>query len=103
MLAKGVIRDNTSPWVAPALLVPKNTLDGKPKYRFFVGFRALNAVTRFDPYPLPILDEITSTMFGSRYFTVLDCYSGFWQVEIMEDHKELTGFTVQPPALWLIE
>jgi hypothetical protein len=25
---------------------------------------------------------------------VLDCYSGFWQVKIREDHKERTGFTV---------
>ena len=33
-------------------------------------------------------------MFGSRYFSVLDCYSGFWQVEIKEEHKERTGFTV---------
>jgi hypothetical protein len=25
---------------------------------------------------------------------VLDCYSGFWQVPIKEEHKERTGFTV---------
>jgi hypothetical protein len=25
---------------------------------------------------------------------VLDCYSGFWQINISEGHKELTGFTV---------
>jgi len=25
---------------------------------------------------------------------VLDCYSGFWQINISEVHKELTGFTV---------
>jgi len=31
-------------------------------------------------------------MFGSKYFSVLYCYSGFWQVNIKE-HKERTGFT----------
>jgi len=59
-----------------------------------VDFRALNAVTKFDPYPLPVFEESTSTLFGSKYFTVLDCYSGFWQVNIKEEHKDRTGFTV---------
>jgi hypothetical protein len=52
----------------------------KTKYRFFVDFRYLNAVTKFDPYPQPVFDETTSTLNSSKYFTVLDCYSGFWQV-----------------------
>jgi len=51
MLQKGVIRKGHSPWSAPAILVPKKSLDGKPKFRFCVDFRALNAVTKFDPLP----------------------------------------------------
>ena len=94
MLDKGIIRESNSPWSAPAILVPKKSLDGKPKYRFCVDFRALNAVTKFDPYPLPIFEEATSALHGSKYFSVLDCYSGFWQVGIKEEHKELTGFSV---------
>ena len=94
MLRKGIICLSTSPWSAPALLVPKRSPDGKPKYRFCVDFRALNSVTRFNPYPLPIMEETTSALFGSKYFSVLDCYSGFWQVEIKEELKELTGFSV---------
>ena len=94
MLKKEVIRESSSAWSAPAILVPKKTTDGKPKYRFCVDFRSLNAVTKFDPYPLPVFEETTSTLFGSRYFSVLDCYSGFWQVPIKEEHKERTGFTV---------
>jgi len=94
MLDKGIIRASSSPWSAPAILVPKKTADGKQKYRFCVDFRALNAATKFDPYPLPVFEETTSTLFGSRYFSVLDCYSGFWQVPIKEEHEERTGFTV---------
>ena len=94
MLEKGVIRESCSPWTSPAILVPKRSPDGKPKYRFCVDFRALNAVTKFDPYPLPVFEETTSTLHGSKYFSVLDCYSGFWQVKIKEEHKERTGFTV---------
>jgi len=94
MLDKEVIRPSNSPWSAPAILVPKKSLDGKPKYRFCVDFRALNAVTKFDPYPLPIFEEASAALHGSKYFSVLDCYCGFWQVGIKEDHKELTGFSV---------
>jgi hypothetical protein len=43
---------------------PRETnLNGKPKYRFYVDFRALNAVTKFDRYPL-------TTLAGSQYFSV---------------------------------
>jgi hypothetical protein len=80
--------------VAPAILVPKRSLDGKLKYRFRVDFRAVNAVTKFDSYPLPRFDKATASLHGSKYFTVLDCYSGFWQVNINEEHKERTGFSV---------
>ena len=34
MLDKGVIRPSNSPWLAPAILVPKKSADGTPKYRF---------------------------------------------------------------------
>jgi hypothetical protein len=60
MLKKGVIRESQSPWSSPVILVPKRSLDGKPKYRFCVDFRALNAVTKFDSYPLPRFEDTTS-------------------------------------------
>ena len=73
MLRQGVIRESDSPWSAPAILVPKKSLDGKPKYRFCVDFRALNAVTRFNTYPLPAMDKATATLriqifFGAGLF-----------------------------------
>jgi len=94
ILQKGVIRESNSPWSAPALLVPKRSTDEKPKFRICVDFRALNSVTKFDTYQLPIFDEAMSNLHGSKYYSVLDCYSGFWQINIKEEHKEKTGFTV---------
>jgi hypothetical protein len=93
MLAKGIIEESNSPWSSPSILVPKKSLDGKPKYRFCVDFRALNAVTQFDTYPLPLFEETVSTLHGSKYFTVIDCYSGFWQIKIAEEDKIKTGFS----------
>jgi len=94
ILNNQIIRPSTSPCSAPATLVPKKSQDGKPKFRFCVDFRALNSVTQFDPYPFPVFEETASTLYGSKYFTVLDCYSGFCKLGIKEEHKERTGFSV---------
>jgi hypothetical protein len=75
-------------------LVHQKSADGTPKYRFCVDFRILNSVTKFDTYPIPAFEEATACLHGSRYFTTLDCQSGFWQVPIREEHRERTGFTV---------
>jgi transposase InsO family protein len=93
MLNKAVIEPTSSAWSAPAILVPKKYQDGKPKYRFCVDFRALNAVTQFDTYPLPVFEETVSTLHGSKYFSVIDCYSGFWQIKIADEDKPRTAFS----------
>jgi len=69
MLEKGVITKSNSPWPAPAILVPKKSTYEKKSV--FVDFRALKSVTKFEPYPLPIFEFTTSTLFGSKYFSVL--------------------------------
>jgi transposase InsO family protein len=94
MLRKGVIEPSSSPWSAPAILVPKKSADNSPKYRFCVDFRALNSVTQFDTYPLPVLEETLSTLHGSKYFSVIDCFSGFWQIKIAEEDRLKTAFSV---------
>jgi hypothetical protein len=94
MLNKEVIEPSSSPWSAQAVLVPKKTTDGSPKYRFWVDFRALNKVSQFDTYSRPIFDETISPFHGSRYFSVLDCYAGFWQLRLAEENKMRTVFSV---------
>jgi hypothetical protein len=72
MPVKGVIEASTSPWQFSAILVPKRSLESKPKYRFCVDLRALGQITRFDAYALPLFDETMSTVHGSKYFSTLD-------------------------------
>jgi len=94
MLDKSLISPSHSPCSSPVVLVPKKSENGVPKYRFCVDFRALNAVTKYDSYPLPRFEETTSILSGNKYFSLLDCYSGFWQINIHEPHREKTAFSV---------
>ncbi|UYV85080.1 K02A2.6-like [Cordylochernes scorpioides] len=89
MLEEGIIRQSSSPWSFPVILVKKR--DGKS--RFCVDYRILNEVTVKDVYPIPRIDDVMDTLQGSKYFSAIDLKSGYWQVEIEERDKEKTAFT----------
>jgi transposase InsO family protein/predicted aspartyl protease len=87
-LEKGVIRPSNSPWCFPPVVVKKK--DGS--WRHCVDFRKLNEITRKDVYPLPRVDEIFDCLHGSKFFTLLDAISGYWQIEVEEKDREKTAF-----------
>ena len=62
--------------------------------RFFIDFRRLNAWTKKDAYPLPRMQETMESMVGTRYFSCMDLKSGFWQVQMDEESRQYTAFTV---------
>jgi hypothetical protein len=41
-----------------------------------------------------VFEETVSTLHGSSFFTILDCYSGYWQIKLAEEDKLKTAFTV---------
>ena len=88
LLKSGVIRPSFSPWAAPVVMVTKK--DGKP--RFCIDFRKLNAVTKRDVYPIPLVDDITDQIGKAIYRSTLDLTKGFWQIPIEESDKEKTAF-----------
>ena len=92
MMDIGAIQKSSSPWASAVVLVRKK--DGG--LRFCIDLRRLNAHTIKDAYSLPRIDEALDCLGGARIFTSLDLKSGYWQVEMDEDLKELTAFTVGP-------
>ncbi len=68
--------------------------------RLCVDFRQLNQRTVKDAYALPRIEEVLENLGGSRYYSVLDMKSGYHQVEIEENHKPFTAFTVGPLGFW---
>ena len=88
MLQRGLIRESSSPWAAPVVVVEKKGGTS----RLCVDYRDLNAVTRDDKYPLPLINDMVESFRTANWFTTLDLASGYWQVEMKEDDKEKTAF-----------
>ncbi len=91
MLDQGVIEYCQSNWASLVVLVTKK--DGTT--RFCVDYRKLNDVTRKDADPLPRTDDTLYALRGSRYFSTLDLYSGYWQVEMDEQDIDKTAFVTR--------
>ena len=61
-----------------------------------IDLRKLNLRTARDAYSLPRIDETLERLKGFCVFSSLDLKSGYWQVEIDEESKKYTAFTLGP-------
>ncbi len=89
MLELGVIEESHSDWASPIVLVPKT--DGS--VRFCVDYRRVNAVSKFDAYPMPRVDEMLDRLGSARFYSTLDLTKGYWQIPLSPLSKEKTAFT----------
>ena len=99
LLKHGIITESNSPWASGIVLVKKK--DGR--LRFCIDYRQLNQRTVKDSYALPRIDEMIDHLIGAKYFSSLDMRSGYYQVEVEEDHKPRTAFTVGPLGFYQCE
>ena len=90
MLHCSAIRPSQSPWCNAVVLMRKK--DGS--LRFCIDFRHLNAQTKKDAYPLPHMQETIESMVGTWHFSCMDLKSGFLQVQMDEESRQYTAFTV---------
>jgi transposase InsO family protein len=95
-LDNGIIRESSSPYASPVVLARKK--DGS--LRLCCDYRALNAKTRKDAYPLPRIEEALDALKGAKYFCSLDLAHGFNQIPVAECDIEKTAFRVGTGGLY---
>ena len=94
MLDKNIIRDSSSNWCSPVLLIKKVLPDGSIKYRFCIDLRKVNDATEKDCYSLPRIDETVDALCGAQFFSSMDIDRAFWQLGMAEEDKHKFAFRV---------
>ena len=87
-LDKGFIEASQAPYASPVLFVKKPS----GGLRFCIDFRKLNAVTRKDRYPLPLIDETLARISRAKIFTKLDIRQAFHRIRMDPASEDLTTF-----------
>ena len=78
-------------------------LERKGSLQFCIDLRRLNTHSIKDAYSLPCIDETLDCLGGAIIFTSFDLKCGYWQVEMDEESKPLTTFTVGPLGFYECE
>jgi RNase H-like domain found in reverse transcriptase/Reverse transcriptase (RNA-dependent DNA polymerase)/Integrase zinc binding domain len=90
-LDKGFIRASTSPAASPVLFAKKPG----GGLRFCVDYRALNAITIKNRYPLPLLQETLSKLSTAKFYTKLDVIHAFNRIRMKEGQEWMTAFNTR--------
>ena len=88
MVELDIIQPSKSDWSAPAVLLGKK--DGTS--RFCVDLLKLNAITKKDTFPLPLIDQIVDCLEGAQFYSSLNLGAGYWQIPLAESARTITAF-----------
>ena len=89
-VAAGRMEPSSSEWAAQLVIVPKRNENGEVTgWRICGDYRNLNAVTKADAEPLPLMQTVFDQLAGMQYFSKLDLLKGFNQIPVEQNSREL--------------
>ena len=88
MLRSGDARPSKSPWASPLHVANKR---GVERWRMCGDYRALNAATRADKYPVPNIQDFNITLHGAKVFTKLDITRAYFHIPMAPGDIEKTA------------
>lgn len=90
LLNAGIIRQSHSPWSSPIHMVPKSE---PGSWRVCGDYRALNAITKPDRYPIPHVHSVSNKLHNKEVFSKIDLIRAFHQIPVREEDIEKTAVT----------
>ncbi|XP_067620910.1 retrovirus-related Pol polyprotein from transposon 412 isoform X12 [Eurosta solidaginis] len=98
LLDNDLIEPSYSNYNSPLIVVPKKDTNGQKAYRMCVDFRAVNKKLIADKFPLARVDDILDNLGRAKYFSTLDLFSGFHQIPLHPDSRDITSFSTDRGA-----
>ncbi len=80
ILQNGVIKESNSSYAFNIVIIGEKDDAKEDIDRLYINYAPLNKLTIPDRYPLPNINEMLSSFWGSKWFTVIDLASAYWQI-----------------------
>ena len=94
-LAAGTIRPSHSPWSSPVVIVPKHS----GELRMCIDYRKLNAKTKKDAYPMPLIEDCLNMCKDAKFLTIIDIQEAYYHIRMAKDSRAKTAFCTAD-GLW---